>query len=81
MPKSGIPTSQPILGGADEDSPDYRADRAYFAYRRIDPAHPGRKRVITQDEWQASGSTRKPDPAIYTYDAQNRCWVLKEGVR
>jgi len=25
-------------------------------YRRIDPSHPGRKRVITLDEWQASGS-------------------------
>jgi hypothetical protein len=50
-------------------------------YRRIDPSHPGRKRVITLDEWQASGSTRKPDPAIYSYDARNRRWVLKEGVR
>jgi hypothetical protein len=50
-------------------------------YRRIDPSHPGRKRVITLDEWEASGSTRKPDPAIYTYDARNRRWVLKEGVR
>jgi hypothetical protein len=50
-------------------------------YRRIDPSYPGRKRVITLDEWQASGSTRKPDPAIYSYDAQRRCWVLKEGVR
>jgi hypothetical protein len=50
-------------------------------YRRIDPSHPGRKRVITLDEWQASGSTRKPDPAIYSYDARNRCWVLKEDVR
>jgi hypothetical protein len=37
--------------------------------------------VITLDEWQASGSTRKPDPAIYSYDARNRCWVLKEDVR
>jgi hypothetical protein len=27
----GIPTTQPILGVADEDSPDYRADRAYLA--------------------------------------------------
>ena len=50
-------------------------------YRRIDPSRPGRKRVITLDEWQASGSTRKPDPAIYSYDARNRRWVLKEGVR
>jgi hypothetical protein len=50
-------------------------------YRRIDPSHPGRKRVITLEEWKASGSTRKPDPAIYSYDARNRCWVLKEDVR
>ena len=50
-------------------------------YRRIDPSHPGRKRVITLDEWRASGSTRKPDPAIYRYDERNRRWVLKEGVR
>ena len=27
----GIPTTQPILGVADEDTPDYRADRAYLA--------------------------------------------------
>jgi hypothetical protein len=32
-------------------------------YRRIDPSHLGRKRVITLDEWKASGSTREPDPA------------------
>ena len=38
-------------------------------YRRIDTSHPGRKRVITLDEWQASRSTREPDPAIYSYDA------------
>jgi hypothetical protein len=50
-------------------------------YRRIDPSHPGRKRVITLDEWRASGSTRKPDTAIYSYDARNQRWVLKEGVR
>jgi hypothetical protein len=50
-------------------------------YRRIDLSHPGRKPIITVDEWQAGGSTRKPDPAIYSYDAQNRRWVLKEGVR
>ena len=50
-------------------------------YRRIDPLHPGRKRVITLEEWQASGSMRKPDPAIYSYDARNRRWVLKEDVR
>jgi hypothetical protein len=50
-------------------------------YRRIDPSHPGRKRVITLDEWQASGSTRTPDPEIYRYYARNRRWVLKEGVR
>ena len=67
-------------GGADEDSPDYRADRV-TPYRRIDPSHPGRKRVITLDEWRASGSMRKPDPAIYSYDERNRRWVLKEGVR
>jgi hypothetical protein len=52
----GIPTTQPILGVADEDSPDYRADRAYLA---LSPHR------ITLDQWKASGSTRKPDPAIY----------------
>ena len=32
-------------------------------YRRIDPERPGgRKRVITRDEWAASGATREPDP-------------------
>jgi hypothetical protein len=40
-----------------------------------------RPHVITLDEWQASGSTREPDPAIYSYDERNRRWVLKEGVR
>ena len=50
-------------------------------YRRIDTSHPGRKRVIKLDEWQANGSTREPDPAIYSYDARNRRWVLKEDVR
>ena len=48
-------------------------------YRRIDPSRPGRKRVITLDEWKASGSSRKPDLEIYNYDARNRRWVLKEG--
>ena len=47
-------------------------------YRRIDPSRSGRKRVITLE---ASGSTREPDPAIYSYDARNRCWVLKEDVQ
>jgi hypothetical protein len=48
-------------------------------YRRIDPEHPSRKRIITFDEWTASGATREPDPAIYSYDARSRRWVLKEG--
>ena len=73
----GIPTTQTDPGGADEDSPDYEPIAHISPYRRIDPSHPGRKRVITLDEWQASGSTRKPDPAIYSYDARNRRWVLK----
>jgi hypothetical protein len=42
--------------------------------RRIAAHHPG-------DEFQASGITREPDPAIYSYDARNRRWVVKEGVR
>jgi len=29
-------------------------------YRRIDPEHPSRKRIITFDEWTASGATREP---------------------
>ena len=49
-------------------------------YRRIDLDHPGRKRIITRDEWAASGAVREPDPALYSYDAPNRRWVLKEGV-
>ena len=50
-------------------------------YRRIDPERPGRrKQIITRDEWAASGAAREPDPALYSYDAQNRRWVLKEGV-
>jgi len=50
-------------------------------YRRIDPEHPGRKRIITLEEWVASRAAREPDPALYSYDARNRRWVLKEGVR
>jgi hypothetical protein len=46
----------------------------------IDPEHPSRKRTITRDEWAASGPAREPDPALYSYDARNRRWVLKEGV-
>ena len=26
------------------------------------------------------GAAREPDPALYSYDAGNRRWVLKEGV-
>jgi hypothetical protein len=47
-------------------------------YRRIDPEHPGRKQIITLDEWMASGTTREPDLAIYSYDTRSRRWVLKE---
>jgi hypothetical protein len=50
-------------------------------YRCIDPERPGRKRIITRDEWAASGPAREPDPALYSYDARERRWVLKEGVR
>jgi hypothetical protein len=50
-------------------------------YRRIDPERPGRKRIITFDEWAASGATREPDPSFYSYDAPNRRWVLRETVR
>ena len=50
-------------------------------YRRIDPEHPSRKRIITLDKWVASHAAREPDPALYSYDARNRRWVLKEGVR
>jgi hypothetical protein len=50
-------------------------------YRPIDPSHPGRKRVIRLDEWQASGSTRKPDPAIYSYDAGTEPALGVEGGR
>jgi hypothetical protein len=48
-------------------------------YRPIDPSHPGRKRVIRLDEWQASGSTRKPDPAIYRYDARKPALGVEGG--
>jgi hypothetical protein len=50
-------------------------------YRRIDPERPGRKQIITRDEWAASGPAREPNPALYSYDARERRWVLKEGVR
>ena len=50
-------------------------------YRRIDPERPSRKQIITCDEWAASGAARDPDPALYSYDARKRRWVLKEGVR
>ena len=50
-------------------------------YRRIDPVHPGRKQIITLDEWLASGSTRDPDPNLYCYDARSRRWLLKEAAR
>ena len=49
-------------------------------YRRIDLEHPSRKRIITRDEWAASGAAREPDPALCSYDARNQRWVLKEGV-
>ena len=77
----GIPTTQPILGAQMKIPPTIEPIAHITPYRRIDPSHPGRKRVITLDEWQASGSKRKPDPAIYSYDARNRRWVLKEDVR
>jgi hypothetical protein len=77
----GIPTTQPILGAQMKIPPTIEPIAHISPYRRIDPSHPGRKRVITLDEWQASGSTRKPDPAIYSYDERNRRWVLKEDVR
>ena len=50
-------------------------------YRRIDPERPGRKAIITVDEWLASGATREPDPAFYSYYTPSRRWVLKESVR
>jgi hypothetical protein len=31
-------------------------------YRRIDPEHPSRKRIITLEEWVASHAAREPDP-------------------
>jgi hypothetical protein len=77
----GIPTTQPILGAQMKIPPTIEPIAHISPYRRIDPSHPGRKRVITLDEWQASGNTRKPDPAIYSYDERNRRWVLKEDVR
>ena len=77
----GIPTTQPILGVQMKIPPTIEPIAHISPYRRIDPSRPGRRRVITLDEWQASGSTRKPDPAIYSYDARSRRWVLKEGVR
>jgi hypothetical protein len=49
-------------------------------YPRIDPEHSGRKRIITLDEWAASGTVRDPDSALYSSDARNRRWVLKEDV-
>ena len=53
---------------------------AHVSYPRIDPTHPSRKRIITRDEWAASGAAREPDPALYSYDARKRRWVLREGV-
>ena len=81
MPKSEIPTTQRSWGSQRKIPPTIEPIAHISPYRRIDPSHPGRKRVITLDEWKASGSTRKPDPAIYSYDERNRCWVLKQDVR
>ena len=81
MPKSEFRPRKPILGAQMKIPPTIEPIAHISPYRRIDPAHPGRKRVITLDEWQASGSKREPDPAIYSYDARNRRWVLNEGVR
>jgi hypothetical protein len=48
-------------------------------YRRIDPAHPGRKTVITLFELFRDGG-RAPDAAIYSYDLLREVWTLKDGV-
>jgi hypothetical protein len=61
--------------------PNIEAIAHVSPYRRIDLEHPIRKRIITRDEWVASGAAREPDPALYGYDPPNRRWVLKEGVR
>jgi hypothetical protein len=47
-------------------------------YRRIDPSHPGRKRMITYLELMQSGD-REPDAAIYRHDLLRDCWILKDG--
>lgn len=48
-------------------------------YRRIDPAHPGRKAVITGLEVVQNGG-REPDAAIYRYNGITDTWYLKDGV-
>ena len=81
MPKSEFRPRNRSWGSQMKIPPTIEPIAHISPYRRIDTSHPGRKRVITLDEWQASGSTREPDPAIYCYDARNRRWVLKEDVR
>ena len=61
-------------------SPNLEPIAHVLPYRRIDPEHPSRKRIITLEEWVASRARREPDPALYSYDARNRRWVLKGGV-
>ena len=81
MPKSEFRLRNRSWGSQMKIPPTIEPIAHISPYRRIDPSRPERKRVITLDEWQASGSKREPDPAIYSYDARNRRWVLKEGVR
>src|SRR4029077_9885306 len=77
MPKSEFRPRNRSWGSQMKIPPTIEPIAHISPYRRIDPSHPGRKRVITLDEWQASGSTREPDPEIYRYDARNRLCVPK----
>ena len=43
--------------------PNIEAIAHVSPYRRIDLEHPIRKRIITRDEWVASGAAREPNPA------------------
>jgi hypothetical protein len=48
-------------------------------YKRIDPMHPGRKRVITKLDVM-NGVCREPDPHLYRYEPfPSSRWVLKDG--
>ena len=47
-------------------------------YQPIDIAHPGRKQIITFDQWFDNGCGREPDPAAYRYDFYRQAWVLKD---